>query len=243
MLDKMRYEYSFLEPCNGPMGLVPSPGNESNDNLILFSVIAYFTFPNLTSAWIANVLGPRRLEPGKFCRHIGETFPSQHDDHLAVVWMGNGFAKEVYEYGLRSNWVWSDVRGLWANLRGYGIKGLWSRWLGRQLLFRYVTTLAARGYLLPHQWILLCVPYLLNAYEDRRKTSGKQLCWFSYQLLLRHAVKWYNPLFHVLKLWLWRMETMYPAGPYQMLRYYYWESEQYHGMVHPIALYAPRDWQ
>ena len=233
--------YDFLEPENGPIGLIPRPLEGSSDNAILFSVIAYHLFPFLTADWIASILRQRRIEPGKFKRHPHETWPTQWDDHLAIVLLGNGWAEEVYEYGKKHHWIWSDL-SLWKTLRQYGIKGTFSRWLGRIILFKSVTTIKATGYT---QWegLWLVLPFLLNAFEDRRATSGKQLLWITNELLIKRLdLPWWDPLTHAVNFWKYKMDQMYPDGPRQMLRYYYWESIQYHGMIHPIALYAPRSW-
>lgn len=244
MRTKKHIVYDFLEPDNGPIGLMPRPLSGSSDNAILFSVIAHHLFIPLGDMWLVDILRSRRIEPGKFKRHPHETWSTQWDDHLAIALLGYGWAEEIYEYGNKHNWIWSDMPSLWDTLRAYGIRGTFARWLGRIILFRSGSTLARRR---PGtQWVHMCLlslPYLWNSFEDRRATSGKQLLWLTSELLLRKLeLRWWNPLYWAHRFWLYRMGKIYPAGPYQMLRYYYWECEQYHGLVHPIALYSPRSW-
>lgn len=238
------YVYQFLEPCGGVMSNRPHQLQGSVDNGILFSVIAYHMFPFLGGQWIAKILCDRHIASGMFSRHPQESFPSLQDDHIAVCCMGPLWAKEVYEYGCLHGWLFSDVTGWRNNLRAYGIKGTFTRWIGRFGSLRFGSRIIATGEasLLPSIGLGVC--YMLDALSDRRATSGTQLLLILRWAIVRFGVSvpvW-NPLHWAFQFWRWRCGVKFADGEAGMFKVYYSPSLEEHGMLHPFALYGARHW-
>lgn len=215
----------FLEPTNGPMGLVANPGAKSTDNPLLLSSIAFVLFPWLGSGWLSGIASERALSPGVYARHpwqndANEKKPSAHDDHWGLAVALPNIAQKVLEHGRKHFWFFGDAK--------------LNHWLGRIAGFSPTVELSATRDLSGWAEAKLCLAYLINCFESYGNTNGRQLLW----LTSVDIPSWrYRPIALMLKLWKKRMTAMYPDGPREMFAVYYWQH-----YAHPFRVYGPRKW-
>lgn len=92
-----------------PVSNVRNPGKFSAENLILFSITAYF-MGGIPAGDVHSFIAACRLKPGLFVRYPG--MPDKycsHDDLTAMAVFDQRLAREIYDYGEANGWTWPGV--------------------------------------------------------------------------------------------------------------------------------------
>jgi hypothetical protein len=92
-----------------PVSNVRNPGTWSAENLILFSIEAYY-MGGISAADVNLFIAACRMEPGRFVRYPGKPDKHcSHDDYTALAVFDPQLAKEIYLYGEAHGWDWPGV--------------------------------------------------------------------------------------------------------------------------------------
>lgn len=217
MSDNLRYEIGEWMTSGRAITLYRDGGE--SDNTIMFSVIYYMLLQKRREAtyydleWIEGLISMRRLQNGVYCRRVGDTWPSAHDDHVAAAAATAYRAEQVYLYGKAHRWCWPTEN------RKEG-------WFWRFPFFVPFVEMVSQGHTNVLFQLSFCVAFLLNAVKGRAHDNSRMLLWvmqeraFGKHWLVDRALD------------LWRKRVGSPAKIFQ----------DYFRPEHPLSKYAPGSW-
>lgn len=192
----------WREPATRAVSIWKNPGDFSTDNGPLFTVVAQKL--GLIESWDCDeVVSMYEPALGVLLRHPSSSDYSSWDDHLAYAVSQEYNAIVVLIFMLDNNWTLPN-----------------GDWLGRIPIFVPAVRAAAGGRLGWIDQIRAAGTYLVNCFEKREETSGKQLLWLSSRVLERH---WLPRI--AITLWRSRMMALYPNGLKDLFAIYYRDPE------------------